>query len=124
MTVGRRSVLLLGLLLLFATPAVEARRHRYGHLNKPKQPPPRRTAVMSASAARRLEAERLAAEEAAAAEEVEADEDVLVHDDEPSLEAVEGGLERKRRQSGDDWPPRWTQPVVIAGTIYYSSMFF
>jgi len=81
---------------------------------------------MSASAARRLEAERLAAEEAAA--EAEADElraeDVLAHDDDPSLEAVEGGLERKRRQSGDDWPPRWTQPVVIAGTIYYSSMFF
>ncbi len=45
---------------------------------------------------------------------------------EASLEDIEEDMINAvtQRQSLQDWPPRWTRPVVAAGVLWYATLFF
>jgi len=117
-------LLLVSLVLLLAT-SVSARRHRYGMWarNKARSHGSPSRASISANAALRAQQRQWAEEILAAEEELveeEEEEISLAHASEDITAAV-----TPRKRAGDDvWPPKWTQPVVVVGTICYSSMFF
>ena len=138
---------LVAVLVLVLAAAAEGRRHRYGNLNKARQAPAPRRAISSRMAydddlyeARR--AAREAEDTAPPAEE----EDSLEAIEDPTVDAIRAASARKKevrplfplhfhahaappperrvRRRAPQWPPKWAQPVVVVGTIWYSSMFF
>ena len=94
-------------LMLIALEPCGARRHRYGH-NARKQPTRSATFAVSDHAALRRET----AEEARREEEEKRLGDL---DDEV--------LQAATRKATREWPPRWAQPVVVAGCLGYSVIF-
>ena len=86
---------MLWLLVALLLSAVEARKHRYGQQSRQQQ------------RVRRLD---------------------VVGQDEPTLESLEDdviiAVSSGRRRNADTWPPKWSQPVVVAVVVWYSSFFF
>ena len=76
---------------------------------------------MSASELERQE--RLAAQRAAQ----EDAEELAEYAREDSLESLDDDVIKampRNRNRGEEWPPKGVTPVVIAGTLWYSTQFF
>ena len=110
--------------LLFAFMALccclgDARRHRYGHSNLQRR-----------QVTTRPSRGHLDDDQNASMESIETDVVVEARDHNRNNDEVRS----ERWLSGTathipfivcaQWPPRWTQPVLIVGTLWYSSLFF